>query len=146
MTPLEIFSALETDRILGIPAIKLAETQSRHQSCVFSYLFTWKSPAIGGALGSCHALELGFVFGTYNRPGMQQFCGAGPKADKLATEMQDAWAAFARSGDPGWAPYTSSRRTTMVFGEKSEPVDAPRDEERRAWDGVSEEFLGIRSF
>ena len=145
-TPLEIFSALETDRILRMPAIKLAETQSRHQSRVFSYLFTWKSSAMGGLLGSCHALELGFVFGTYNRPGMQQFCGAGPKADQLATEMRDAWLSFAKSGDPGWAPYTNSRRTTMLFGEKTEPVDAPRDEERRAWDGVSEQVLGLLSF
>ena len=142
---LEILSALETDRVFRIPAIKLVEAQLPHQPRVFNYLFTWKSPLMGGALGSCHALELGFVFGTHGRPSMQQFSGVGPQADKLSIEMQDAWLSFARSGDPGWAPYSSSRRTTMLFGEKSEPVDAPRDEERRAWNGVPEEVLGTLS-
>jgi para-nitrobenzyl esterase len=142
---LEILSALETDRVFRIPAIKLVEAQFPHQPRVFNYLFTWKSPVMGGALGSCHALELGFVFGTHAAPTMQQFSGVGPQADKLSIEMQDAWLSFARSGDPGWAPYTSSRRTTMLFGEKSAPVDAPRDEERRAWNGVPEGVLGTLS-
>ena len=55
---------------------------------------------MGGVLGSCHALELGFVFGTNHIPGMPAFAGTGPAAEKLATQMQDAWLAFARSGDP----------------------------------------------
>jgi para-nitrobenzyl esterase len=28
----------------------------------FSYLFTWRSPALGGKLGACHALDIPFVF------------------------------------------------------------------------------------
>ena len=125
---------------------------------VYSYLFTWPSPAMGGVLGSCHALELGFVFGTNNVPGMPAFAGTGPAAEKLATEMQDAWLAFARSGDPSsksageWKPYDESRRATMIFGATTKLEDAPRDEERRAWARQSPtqssarcSFLRIRS-
>ena len=103
---------------------------------------------MGGVLGSCHALELGFVFGTNHLPGMTGFAGTGPAVEKLATQMQDAWLAFARSGDPScesvgsWAAYTEARRPTMVFGASTGLEDAPRDEERRAWDAAHDRIFG----
>ncbi len=121
----EIFSALETDRVFRIPALRLAEVHSQRRSSIYNYLFTWPSPAAGGMLGSCHALELGFVFGTNHLPGMPQFAGTGPVVERLGTEMQDAWLAFARAGDPScerlgaWPQYDASRRATMILGEKS---------------------------
>ncbi|HYL58676.1 MAG TPA: carboxylesterase family protein, partial [Candidatus Acidoferrales bacterium] len=146
--PAELFSAIETDRVFRMPGVRLAEQQARHDRRTYSYLFTWKSPAMRGALGSCHALELGFVFGTNHVPGMTAFAGAGPAAEKLATQTQDAWLAFARSGDPSgasvgdWPVYTTARRATMVFGEATRAEDAPFDGERRAWDGVADRILG----
>jgi len=148
VTPAELFTAIETDRVFRIPGVRLAQVQGRHDPRVFSYLFTWPSPAIHGALGCCHALELGFVFGTNHLPGMTMFAGTGPAAEKLAVQMQDAWLAFARSGDPGcasvgsWAGYTEARRPTMVFGANTSLEDAPRDQERRAWDAIPDRNLG----
>ncbi len=148
VTPQELFSAIETDRVFRMPAIRLAETHSRRKGRIFNYLFTWKSPALGGMLGSCHALELGFVFGTNHLPGMAPFAGSGPAAEKLATAMQDAWIAFARSGNPScerigdWAQYDANRRATMVFGETTGAIDAPLNGERRAWSGVPDRILG----
>jgi len=128
--------------------VRLAQVQGRHDPRVFSYLFTWPSPAIGGALGCCHALELGFVFGTNHLPGMTAFAGTGPAVEKLAVQMQDAWLAFARSGDPSsesvgaWTGYSEARRSTMVFGANTNLEDAPRDQERRAWEAIPDRNLG----
>ena len=94
VAPADLFTAIETDRVFRIPGVRLAQVQPRHDANVYSYLFTWPSPAMGGVLGSCHALELGFVFGTNQMPGMAAFAGTGPAAEKLATQMQDAWLAF----------------------------------------------------
>ncbi len=144
----ELFSAIETDRVFRIPGLRLAEIQGRRERRVFNYLFAWRSPAMGGALGACHALELGFIFGTNHVEGMSRFAGSGPVVDKLAGEMQDAWLAFARSGDPGcaslgaWPGYTQERRATMVFGETSKIENAPLEEERRVWDKIPGEVLG----
>ena len=38
---------------------------------------------MGGALGACHALEIGFVFGGYDAT----FCGTGPEAEALPAEL-----------------------------------------------------------
>jgi para-nitrobenzyl esterase len=148
VTPPELFSAIETDRVFRMPGVRLAEIHGRSERRSYNYLFTWRSPAMRGALGSCHALELGFVFGTNHLAGMRRFAGEGPAAEKLAIEMQDAWLAFARNGDPGcaslgaWPGYTEARRATMLFGETSSVADAPFEEERRAWDGVPSGILG----
>jgi para-nitrobenzyl esterase len=147
-TPPELFSAIETDRVFRMPGVRLAEIHGRNERRVYNYLFTWRSPAMRGALGSCHALELGFVFGTNHLAGMRRFAGEGSAAEKLASEMQDAWLAFARDGDPScaslgaWSGYNEARRATMLFGENSSVADAPFDEERRAWDGVPDGILG----
>jgi para-nitrobenzyl esterase len=146
--PAELFSAIETDRVFRIPGVRLAEVQSRREPRVFSYIFSWKSPAMGGTLGSCHALELGFIFGTNHLPGMSAFSGTGPAAEKLAGQMQDAWLSFARSGDPScasigtWSPYNESRRATMIFNETTKLEDSPYDDERRAWDATPDRILG----
>jgi len=148
ISPPELYSAIETDRVFRMPGVRLAEIHGRSERRVYNYLFTWRSPAMGGLLGSCHALEIGFVFGTNHRAGMRLFTGDGPAAEKLASEMQDAWLAFARNGDPscvslgGWPGYTETGRATMLFGETSRIANAPFEEERRAWDGVPSGILG----
>ncbi|MGC2277886.1 MAG: carboxylesterase/lipase family protein [Candidatus Binatus sp.] len=148
VAPADLFTAIETDRVFRIPGVRLAQVQPRHDANVYSYLFTWPSPAMGGVLGSCHALELGFVFGTNQMPGMAAFAGTGPAAEKLATQMQDAWLAFSHSGDPSsestgtWKRYDEAHRPTMVFGANTKLEDAPRDAERHAWDAVPDKIFG----
>jgi para-nitrobenzyl esterase len=67
--PLDVFCALETDRVYRIPALRLADAQARAGGAVYAYHFTWPSALLGGALGACHAVEVPFVFGTTNHRG-----------------------------------------------------------------------------
>jgi len=140
--PGELLDAIDSDRTFRIPAIRLAEAQSAHEPHTYMYFFTWPSPARRGTLGSCHALELPFMFGTLDAPTMDRFAGKGPDAEELSARMMDAWAAFARTGRPGhaalpeWPRYDASRRATLVFDKKCELVDGPLDLERSAWDAI----------
>ena len=136
--PRDLWSAIDTDRMFRVGSIRAAESQSAFTSA-YMYLFDWESPAMGGALGACHALELPFVFGTLHNPGIDKFAGSGPDATRLSEQMMDAWLAFARSGDPStsatphWPTYDGSRRATMVFGADTHVEDAPYDDERLLW-------------
>lgn len=142
-TPGELFMAIQTDRVFRMPAIRLAEIQHRRGQPAYNYLFTWCSPLLDGVLGACHALELGFLFGNYE----ETFSGSGPAAEALARSIQDAWLAFAHTGDPScesigaWPTYGGSRET-MILGEKCKLAQAPYDEERRVWDSVSNAAIG----
>jgi len=143
-TPGELFMAIQTDRAFRIPAIRLAEAQQHHGQAAYHYLFTWPSPLFGGRLGACHAIELGFLFGTYE----ENFSGTGPAADRVARNIQDAWLAFAHTGDPScesvgvWPAY-GERRLTMMLGERCFVEEAPFEPERRAWDSIPERAVGI---
>ena len=135
--PRELWSAIESDRMFRIGSIGAAEAHAVHQPRTYSYLFTWESPAMRGALGACHALELPFVFGTLEGPGIDRFAGSGSEAKALSNQMMDAWLTFARSGETPWPAYESVRRATMVFGPQSSVQDAPMDDERRLWQEAS---------
>ena len=147
VTPAELWFAIESDRLFRAPSMDLAAIQAEQQPDTFAYLFTWESPAIGGALGSCHALEIPFVFGTLVNPVVATFTGDGPAALHLSEQMQDAWIAFAKTGRPShgeldpWPAYDSSRRATMVLGKQCWVEDAPLEDERSVW-----EDLGIRGW
>ncbi len=145
--PCDVFTAIETDQKFRIPAIRLAEAVQKRGDPSFSYLFTWENPGMGGKLRAHHALELGFVFGTYG-PGLG---GSGPKADAVCRNIQDAWLAFAHTGNPScesagkWPVYGDRRngsRTTMMLSDTCHVEEAPYDEERRAWESVSDEEMG----
>jgi para-nitrobenzyl esterase len=131
--PVDVWVAVETDRVFRVPAIRLASAQARHTPDVWMYLFTWASPALDGALRSCHALEIPFVWNTLTS-GSDGFTGTGPEADALAGEMHGVWTAFATSGSPGWDRYEEERRATRVFGPGAGTVHDPQGALRRLWD------------
>ncbi len=137
-TPAELSVAIETDQGFRIPAVRFAEAQGQHSEDVFMYLFDWKTQALEGRLGSCHALEIPFVFGSHQSPGLVSFAGGEQSgADALADAMQSAWVAFARTGNPGVngpvAPYAENR-TTMMFGTNSRIEQDPAPASREIWD------------
>ena len=125
-----------------IPAVRLAEAQSKVQPDTYMYLFTWPSPVMGGMMGACHALEIPFVFGTIDDPVTASFCGSGPEAMKLSEAMQEVWLAFARTGSPrhpsvpDWPAYDTTRRATMLVGKEWTVQDDPMPSERAWWENV----------
>lgn len=145
-TPAELFMAIMTDKVFRMPAIRLAESHyCRHQPA-YVYLFTWTSPLMGGIFGSCHGVDLGFLFGTFDKN--PSFWGSGPAVTTLARNIQDACLTFARTGDPsceslGRWPRYGDRRETMLIDKECTLVDAPYDEERRAWEAIPDTVLGI---
>ena len=125
--------AIGTDATFRRGALELADAQIDHAT-VHTYLFDWPSPLHDGRVGAAHLLETPFVFGTHHDPTVADFAGAErPGADELSAAMMDAWIAFARHGDPGWAAHDRQRRPTMVFGARSALAEDPLGQERRAW-------------
>jgi para-nitrobenzyl esterase len=140
----ELWFAIESDRTMRHPAMRLAALQAAHQRQTYAYLFTWPSPALGGMLGACHALELPFVFGTLDHPLIRPFAGKGPEARALAERIQDAWVSFARTGRPdpegagAWPAYDKETRRTMILDRQCRAESAPREAERAFWDSLEE--------
>ena len=140
VTGRDLWTAVTTDYVFRLPLQALTAAHAKYQANTFSYLFTWESPFLNGMFGSCHGLEIPFVFGTVQDAGVQVFTGGGPQAEALSAQMQDAWVAFARDGDPScdsvgsWPAFDPVHRPTMVLAPGGGIEDDPRRSERLIWE------------
>lgn len=145
--PWDMWCFIHSDRMFREQILRFAAKQSVRNKNTYSYLFKWESPI--KALGSCHALEIPFVFGTLGiAPGMAKFAGEGPEAERLSEIMQDSWLAFAKTGNPAtealgdWPAYDPKNRATMIFNSECGVENKPYEAERQVWDEVeSPNFL-----
>jgi para-nitrobenzyl esterase len=132
--------AFQTDQVFRAPAMKLAALHSAHTPSVYTYRFDHKSEAFAGILGAAHALELPFVFGTLSDPGFGNIMGgANDVTTALSERMQDAWLAFARTGNPStetlpaWPRYEPGKRATMLLSSEPHLAEAPEEATRALW-------------
>ena len=138
-SPGDVSMAVLTDVLFRIPAIRVAEAQSSRRHNTWMYLFSWPSPTIAVAR-ACHAIELPFVFGNFKGQ-VARLVGANPPR-ALSNAMQDAWSAFARTGNPNhagvpsWKAYEAATRATMVFDATTAQQDDPSGQNRLVWAGV----------
>lgn len=129
----EVMTAALTDWFFRLPALRLAEARLALGQSSYVYQFGWKSPSLDGALGACHALEIGFAFDTLAVPEGRALVGDTPP-QALADDMHAAWVAFVRDGNPGWPAYGHERRTRRFGGRDDGAVlDDPDRERRLAW-------------
>ena len=98
-TSSDIWTAIASDTAFRLPMVAHLEAQHTHAE-VFSYLFSWPTPAFGGALRSCHAVEIPFVFDNLGQPGVSMFLGAEPPQREIADPLHQAWLAFRAAANP----------------------------------------------
>jgi para-nitrobenzyl esterase len=137
--PGDVLGAVMTDWWVRVPALRLADAHAAAPGATFMYEFAWPSPVMGGRLGSCHALEMPFVFDTLDLRTRQMMGGAlgEDPPQQLADTMHRAWLDFAAEGEPGWPRYDLDRRAVMRFDvPASSIVEDPYAAERELWAGL----------
>ncbi len=119
-TPGELRSAVLGEALFGAGTARMAQAHAQISgNRTHVYSFGYRSTALDGRLGAAHTVELPFVFDVADKPwlhGDGGLLGAAPAPDGLAARVHAAWVAFARTGDPGWAPYDPRRPAAEVLG------------------------------
>lgn len=132
--------AFVTDLLFFVPHVRVSEAQANHAK-VWMYSFEWPSQ-VQDYLGACHAIELAFVFKTFESPLADEIVGRHPPM-RLSDIMQDAWIAFARNGNPNhrgmptWPTYDAQRRATMIFNTECKVAEDPNPRARQLFKGIS---------
>lgn len=114
-SPLDVFSAMESDRLFRVPTLRLLDAQSRHNADCWGFQFTWQSEPFGLPLGACHVVDVPFVFGVTDTPAGIYFTGGGDAARTLSRQVQTAWGDFAHGKAPGWHGWSAGRKVRQ-FG------------------------------
>jgi para-nitrobenzyl esterase len=129
-----------------IPSFEMADAHAQGGGVTYTYLFEYPVNRPGNCLheSSPHALETPFVFHNLDAAPNQGRIGPARDEDdaktrvELANTAQDAWIAFARSGDPNvpgsalgvWPVYKPDKRETLVIGPNPRVVKNPFGFER----------------
>lgn len=103
----DVFCRATSDFVFRWPARRFAEN---HVGRTHMYEFDWRSPACGGALGACHALDVPFVFNALDvATGPRGIAGTAPPHD-LAQRIHALWVRFATDGSLPWAEFDAETR------------------------------------
>jgi para-nitrobenzyl esterase len=135
-TPAEAVDAFLSDVHYRQPSNHLLEARSAASGRTYSYLFSWPSPTVPG-LGSCHTLELPFVFRLLDHVENVPLVGDAPPAE-LSDAMSGAWSSFACTGEPvvsgvAWPVYEPEKRETLGWDAGIDVLEDPRGGLRRWW-------------
>lgn len=154
ISPNLVSLAMMTDAFLRIPTLRQAEAQVAHQpGNVFVYRFDWNPPCPEYPLlnlGSPHGAELAFITGYPE--GWPEVYGEDGIPTGLQNQMMDAWASFAKTGNPNhaavpeWRPYNTGDRPTMLFNARGNDATSrlkndPDGATRAFWD--AQPFDGV---
>jgi para-nitrobenzyl esterase len=126
-SPGTVLASAMTDLVFRLPARRFA---AAHRGRTHCYEFGWRSPALGGELGACHALDLPFVFKTLDTcAGPMGIAGMHPP-ESLADRVHGVWV-DAISGRFAWPEYSDasplvlSLETGAAAREERIPAAAP---------------------
>jgi para-nitrobenzyl esterase len=145
----ERYVLTHSDRMFRMPSLQLARAHTAGGGRSHLYELTWPAPGAGGVLGACHALDVPLVFGVLDQGMALQLLGPTPppEAAEVSAQLQAAWTAFARDGEPGWPAHDDDRQLTRVFdaGERGGVLRYPEQASRELWADVPIGVLDLRS-
>jgi para-nitrobenzyl esterase len=127
-SPSDIYFAATTAARSWRGAVIELEERARAGASAYAYQLNWRAPREDGIFGAPHTLDIPLMFNTLEA---SEWIGTrSPEAEAMSRTMIDALLRFARTGDPGWAPYTLPQRATMIFDDQSAVENDPRRAER----------------
>lgn len=138
-TPFLLAARMDSDRYYRNGAFTQAERKVEQGGAkVWSYLWTWPSPAFGGRYGAVHGIDVA--------PSLHNIRGAlnGPSAGSraMADRIASAWASFAATGDPNnarlpdWPAYDGEKRATLILDQNTRVASDPRGAFREFWQSM----------
>ena len=111
-----------TDLVFRLPARQFA---TAHRGRTHLYEFAWRSPACGGELGACHALELPFVFNTLATcSGATGLVGENPPQE-MAERIHGVWVDAVSRGHFAWPEFVQDTAQCFMLDSGETVRDAP---------------------
>jgi len=113
-SPLDLFHRIVTTARSWRGQVIEAEERAKAGAPAFVYQLDFEQAK--------HTDDIGLSFGTVPDPSIEQ--------QAMSVRIMDAFVRFARTGDPGWQPYSLAQRETMIFDTNSRVENDPRKWER----------------
>ena len=135
-SPRQLISSVHTDTAFRQRAQRLAENHAKAGNPTWMYWFTWATPAFGGVLGSCHALDIPFAFDNLSAPGTDMLTGDGAERAGIAKRFADEIVQFAKSSAPTWPVFDLVDRSTLEINAEVAVISDPEKEIRELFSSL----------
>lgn len=135
-----VLAQIVTDYMYRRNTTQIAMLKAQQPTPVYTYVFDWRTPILGGILLSPHTSEVPFVFGTTVQAA--GLLGTGADLQPMTHTVVGAWSHFAHTGTPAastlprWPRYTDQNTLTMMLRDKSAVVSNPGGQQRRIFDAL----------
>lgn len=126
----DLISAVSTDTGFRQPARRLCENRVASNSPTWMYWFTWPTPAFGGSIGCCHALDIPFAFDNLDAEGVLLMTGDSEERSQIADGFSSEIVSFAIHGHPSWSQFNVEDRPTLVIDKETQLIQDPEPEIR----------------
>ena len=126
----DLMSAVSTDTSFRQPAQRLCEHRTTAEAPTWMYWFTWPTPAFGGNIGCCHALDIPFAFDNLHVENVTMLTGDGAERANIADRFASEIVSFATHGHPSWSQFNLESRPTLVIDTDQQLVHDPESEIR----------------
>ncbi len=126
----ELIDTIMSDSLFRMPTTWTAQAHAAAGGRTWLYDFAWEGP-----LGACHGIDVPFTFGIADSPIAAMVLGS-PVPDSfeaLSAALRASWTGFARTGDPGWAPFTENDQVTRRWDTDITEALYPIPESRDIW-------------
>jgi para-nitrobenzyl esterase len=134
MSPSDVYFAASTAARSWRGQVIEAEERAKAGAPAYVYQVNFQSPREGGIYGAPHTIDIALAFGNLDAEG--SFTGVGANAEAASHQLQQAFIALAKTGNPNceaippWSPYTLEKRETMIVDTQCRMEDNPRQWER----------------
>ena len=126
--PWQLISSVRTDTAFRQRAQRISEQRVESNNKTWMYWFTWPTPVFGGAIGSCHALDIPFAFDNLSSPRTDGLTGDGTERAHIAKRFADEIVHFAKESVASWPAFDVAARNTLeINAEFSVLVDPEKE-------------------
>ncbi|MFI8825076.1 carboxylesterase/lipase family protein [Streptomyces sp. NPDC053431] len=124
---LDVYLAVFGDLLFTEFGNRLAEAHARAGGRTYLSRFDRRRAASDGsaAVRAWHCADVPFAFGNVADDAVAFLIGGAPTPEdhELSRRMVRAWADFARTGDPGWAPFDTAAPRARTWSTDARPAD-----------------------
>lgn len=128
--PWQLISSVRTDTAFRQRAQRISEQRVESNNKTWMYWFTWPTPVFGGAIGSCHALDIPFAFDNLSAPRTDALTGDGTERAHIAKRFADEIVHFAKESVASWPAFDVAARNTLEINAEFSVLEDPEKEIR----------------
>ncbi len=140
------YGQIVSDALVSCPTYSAVSAVAAQQPEVYYYRFDYDQMQSGKRIGAAHAMEMAFVFNTFDLPPIDDLYGKKRMPDALALSrvIQGYWVNFAKTGDPNgaglpqWRPWSSAAPNRMILDVEPGADRSDYDAKCEFWESCSQ--------